>query len=252
MLVLFDGSNVMRRALAVGQTVDAAVAITMRIVKSNIRLYKATHVAFLFDPAGKTFRHELYSKYKANRKRDPKVVAAMKELEPRVRDRLLEAGIRPVRKSGYEADDLIAAFVRQCDMPSVIVSNDKDMAQLLDGEVTLVRQAGEITKENCEDKIGAIPERVVCYLMALGDDADNVPGIKGVGPAAAKKLIATASRLEDSDTGVLNKGQRLEFENARKRFVKTRKLIELADDCIEVDIDRYRYVEHKAKGFMGV
>ena len=58
--------------------------------------------------------------------------------------------------------------------------------------------------------------------------------------------------LEDSDTRVLNKSQQQEFERASKRFAKTRKLIELADDCIEIDIERYRYVENKVKGFMGV
>lgn len=252
MIVLFDGSNVMRRALAVGKTVPAATAITERIVKSNLRKYRATHAAFLYDPKGKTFRHELYKQYKAGRKRDPETDRLMKELTPRVKERLDALGVRSVRKSGYEADDLIAAFAIQSDMDVTIVSNDKDMAQLINDRITLVRQDGEVDVSNCVSKIGADPDRVVCFLMAIGDSIDNVPGVEGVGPVAARKLISTAEKLEDSDLSVLNKGQQKEFAKAKKRFKTTRKLITLRHDCIEVNIGKYKYREKKQPGFMGV
>lgn len=249
MLLLFDGSNVMHRALAVGKDVNGAVAVTMRIVQSNIRKYKATHVAFVFDPVGPTFRHKLYKRYKEGRDKTEEKIAAIKEISQRVREQLTERDIRCVRLKGFEADDVIGAFVHSTDMPVTIVTNDKDMAQLLDGRVTLSRQAGDIDADNCEQKIGAIPERVVCYLMALGDGIDNVPGIKGVGPVAAKKLVESSDRLETADTSCLNAAQREAYVHASRYFKYTRRLITLAVDCKRFDVERYRLQEVKKQGF---
>lgn len=241
----------MRRAYAVSHgDVERAVVVCIGIVRSDINKSKATHVAFVLDSKGKNFRHKLYEDYK-NRERDPVITKAMIVMTKKVVVKLEEMNIKTVVIKGYEADDIIGALTKTAElhMPVRIVSNDKDMTQLIRKNVEVQRNKEIITRKNCESIMGAKPKRVVCMLMVLGDAIDNVPGIAGIGPVAAAKLIATSKRIETADTSVLNKAQRQAFESHRPVFKLSRKLITLASDCMEVELPEYAYKRAKQTGF---
>lgn len=265
-LVLFDGSNVMRRAYSVCHgDIERTVSLTLSMVRKQLHaqtefdmpLGAATHAAFILDHPAKNFRHTLYPKYK-NRTRDPKISADMKVVTKALRKQLPEMGVRCAYSRGFEADDLMAAFVKQYkeDFPTKsvnirIVSNDKDMTQLIDRNVVLLRNSQLIHRHNCEEIMGAKPKRVVCMLMLIGDAIDNIPGIKGIGPVAARKLIASSKRIERADPTVLTRAQQAAFIAHKPLFALTRELITLRADSLDVVTSDYKLPVAKARQGFG-
>lgn len=159
-------------------------------------------MAMAFDLPGPTFRHQEYAEYKAHR---PKMEEDLVVQIPYVR-RVCEAFRLPVVEApGFEADDVIATFARQAvaaGMRVVIVSNDKDLLQLVSDEVSVLspgRQGAPATRYDAkavEQKLGVPPERVVDLLALVGDASDNVPGVAGIGEKGARDLLREFGSLE--------------------------------------------------------
>lgn len=255
-LLIFDGSNVIMRAMcAVPEMLTSggfpvnAIKGTVNIVISSIIKYKPTHVVFVVDGDKKTHRHKIFKEYKGQRTRDPELTASLKKQKPVIYDILEALGIHTLIKHGVEADDIIGTLSRlgiEAGMEVHIVSNDKDMAQLLVKGVTILRQnthtktTDEITRKTCEAVYGAKPKRIPCMLMMLGDKVDNIPGVKGIGPAAIAKLFATSKRIENADTSVLNKSQQAAFAEAATRFPLVRELVTIDTSIIEYKLSKCR------------
>ena len=159
---------------------------------------KPEGLAVCFDTPGPTFRHKAYDQYKATRKEiDPDLIAQLKRAKP-----LAEAmGLRCVEKTGFEADDVMATLARKAvkdGWDAVLVTGDKDALQLVSPGIRVfnVSKNTWMDPPQVEEKFGIPPESVRDYLAIVGDSSDNVPGLKGVGPVGAVKLIKAYGSLK--------------------------------------------------------
>jgi DNA polymerase-1 len=204
-LVLVDGSSYLYRAFHAipplstksGEPTNAVLGVVNMLYKL-LDERQPTRMAVVFDAPGKTFRSDLYAEYKANRPPMPDELRA--QLPP-----LLEAieamGIPLLRIEGVEADDVIGTLARAAaaaGAATLISTGDKDLAQLVDGHVTLVNTMDNTTLDRAgvEQKFGVTPEQIVDYLALVGDSIDNIPGIPGVGPKTAAKWLQQFHDLE--------------------------------------------------------
>ncbi|MDR1220778.1 MAG: DNA polymerase I [Treponema sp.] len=161
-------------------------------------------LAAVFDPKGKTFRHELYAEYKANRQKAPEDLHAQ---VPLVEEFLAALNIPILRADGFEADDVIATLVKKCRAEKrqcYILSSDKDLLQLVgDGvyELRSSKTVGEIWDligaREVKAEWGVPPAKMLDLLSLTGDSSDNVPGVKGIGEKGAVKLMARYGSLEE-------------------------------------------------------
>lgn len=157
-----------------------------------IRDWKPTHVAIAVESLGPTFRHRLYPPYKAQREKMPEDIAAAIGQARELADAW---GIRTLRSEGFEADDVLGTLATRGARDGfevMVASPDKDLGQLVGPDVSLIRpgENRRLTERDiCEQWGIASPERMVDYLALAGDVSDNVPGIPGVGPKTATRLI---------------------------------------------------------------
>jgi DNA polymerase-1 len=181
-----------------GEPTNAIYGLVSVVLKI-LREHQPDHIVAVFDPPGKTYRDNLYSDYKANR---PPMPDDLVPQVNRVCDVLETMGVKVVIAPGFEADDVIAYIARHAEkngMNVVICSKDKDLEQLLNKNITIYDSTKEkVTDEGSllADK-GLAPQQVVDYLALMGDTADNVPGIPGVGPKTAQKLIADFGSIDE-------------------------------------------------------
>jgi DNA polymerase-1 len=202
----------------------------INMLKKLIKNYQPDYLAIAFDSRKPTFRHEVYEAYKANRTEMPDDLALQL---PYIR-RLCEALRIPIlEKERYEADDIIgtlATRARQEHLETVIVSNDKDMFQLVGGEVKVLHQAKEDTvfdSEKVKEFFGVPPEQVVDVLGLMGDSSDNIPGAPGIGEKGARDLIhrfGSLDRLLAESHQVERKTYRESLENHRDQILKSKEL----------------------------
>lgn len=154
--------------------------------------FPSEYILFALDSKGKTFRHDIDPNYKANRSAPPEDL--LKQL-PIAIEWIKKMGFAQVSQEGYEADDVIASMVKYAknnDIKVRIVTHDKDLYQLIDdGRVVIFDPIKkiEINEEGCLEKFGLPPCKIRDYLAFAGDAADNIPGVKGIGPKGAKKLL---------------------------------------------------------------
>ena len=187
-----------------------------------IRSEKPTHLAVVFDPPGPNFRHDTFPEYKANREATPEDIKAS---VPRIIELLEAMHIPVIREPGFEADDMIGYLARlaaEQDFEVYMMTPDKDFAQLVTEKVKMYRpgRSGNPAEvwgpaEVCERFGLTSPEQMIDYLGLMGDSADNIPGIPGVGPKTASKLLADYGTLE----GVLAHGDELKGK-LRERFAR--------------------------------
>ena len=161
------------------------------------------YIVAAFDSKGKNFRHELYEQYKANRSVMPDEIQLQL---PYLWELLDGMNIPVLRKEGVEADDIIGTVAKMCekdDLQCNIVSGDKDFMQLINDKTLLYapqarRKEKEIfDKDKVIEKWGVGPEHIIDLLGLMGDSSDNVPGVQGVGPVTAKKLILEFGSIEN-------------------------------------------------------
>ncbi|MCC6208162.1 MAG: DNA polymerase I [Gammaproteobacteria bacterium] len=197
-LILVDGSSYLYRAYHAlpeltnsrGEATGAVLGV-VNMLRTLLKEYNPEYIAVVFDAKGKTFREELYEHYKANRPPMPDDLRS--QIEP-LHAVVRALGLPCLAVKGVEADDVIgtlAAQARTSDMNVVISTGDKDMAQLVDGHVTLINTMTHQTLDRAgvEAKFGVPPELIIDYLALVGDTSDNIPGIPGVGPKTAATLL---------------------------------------------------------------
>ena len=163
-----------------------------------LREVKPDYMVCCFDRKEGSFRNQIYPEYKANRGEMPEDLVPQ---VPYVR-RLLEAlGVTCMDREGFEADDVIGSLAQlgqSHQIQVVIVSSDKDFAQLVDSQVTMrdVMRDQHYDRSGVVEKWGVEPEQMIDYLAIVGDSSDNVPGVKGIGPKGAQKLLAAFGSLD--------------------------------------------------------
>lgn len=182
-----------------GKPVNAVYGFS-RFLTEFVERSKATHVGVAFDESLTTsFRNELYPQYKMNRELAPEELSQQFKLCRQVAE---AAGLYCVSHDRYEADDLIATMalgMRQHDFRSAIVSGDKDLAQILDGDDYWWDFARNVQLNDAAvvDKFGVPPEAIQDYLGLCGDAVDNIPGVRGVGPKTASALLKEFNTMEN-------------------------------------------------------
>src|SRR5215212_5631767 len=209
-LTLIDGSGFVFRAYHAlphlsttrGVPTNAVYGFTTMLLKA-LREQAPTHVALVFDAARRTFRHDIDATYKANRSEAPD---DLQRQFPLVRDVAAALNVPVVEEPGVEADDVIATLAcraREQGWDVLIVTGDKDFAQLVDGRVTLYDpmadasgRGGKTGAAEVEKKMGVRPDQVAEYQAILGDKIDNVPGIAGVGEVTAAALVRRFGSVE--------------------------------------------------------
>jgi len=194
----------MRRPMVNSKGEDTSILYGFtKMVLELISKEHPTHIAVAFDPPAKTFRHEAYPQYKANRSAAPELVKAA--LEP-LQEILAALNIPVVMMPGFEADDVIGSMATQWEGENsqiYMVTPDKDYGQLISPNVFQYKPGkggNEVEiigkKEVCENYGICEPEQVIDILTIWGDSSDNVPGIRGIGEVGAKKLIAKYGSLD--------------------------------------------------------
>ena len=207
-LLLVDGSSYLYRAFHVpnlqqltnsrGEPTGAVYGVT-NMLRSLIREYQPELMAVVFDARGKTFRHEMYSEYKANRPSMPEELAA--QVEP-LHQLVRAMGLPLLQVPDVEADDVIGTLASEAarqGLETVISTGDKDMAQLVNDHVTLVNTMSRTMLDSAgvEEKFGVTPAQIIDFLALTGDSSDNIPGVPKVGPKTAAKWLATHGSLDD-------------------------------------------------------
>ena len=201
------------------------------------------YIVAAFDPKGKNFRHELYTDYKANRSAMPDEIQTQL---PYLWELLDGMNIPVLRIEGVEADDVIGTVAKMCekdDLQCNIVSGDKDFMQLINDKTLLYapqarRREKEIfNAQKVSEKWGVGPEHIIDLLGLMGDSSDNVPGVEGVGPVTAKKLIQKFGSMEniyENIDQIENEKLKEKLLNSKESAFLSKKLVTILTD-VKVD-----------------
>lgn len=204
-LVLVDGSSYLFRAFhALPPLMNSkgvptgAVYGVLNMLKRLVADYQPDYFAVIFDPKGKTFRHNMYEAYKANRAVMPDDLRV--QIGP-LHEAIRAQGMPLVIVDGVEADDVIGTMAMQAKqqgLHTVISTGDKDMAQLVNEHITLVNTMSNkiLDRTAVIEKFGVPPELIIDYLALMGDTSDNIPGIPKVGPKTAAKWLNEYGSLD--------------------------------------------------------
>ncbi len=204
-LILIDGSSYLYRAYhaapnftnADGEPTGAIYGV-INMIKSLLRQVETDHIGVIFDAKGKTFRDDMYPEYKANRPPMPDDLRS--QIEP-LHALIRAMGLPLIAIEGVEADDVIGTLATQASeagMPVLISTGDKDMAQLVDENVTLINTMTNVIldPDGVREKFEIGPELIIDYLALMGDKVDNIPGVPGVGEKTAKALLQGIGNLD--------------------------------------------------------
>lgn len=205
-LILVDGSSYLYRAFHAMPSLTnfsgfptGAIYGVINMLRKLIHDYQPDQMAVVFDAKGKTFRHAMYTPYKANRPEMPKEL--VQQIEP-LHEMIQALGIPLLMIEGVEADDVIGTLAKNAAKQgiSVLISTgDKDLAQLIDDHITLINTMTNtiLDADALEKKMGVPPHLVVDYLTLMGDTSDNVPGVPQVGPKTAVKWLVEYGSLDN-------------------------------------------------------
>ncbi len=224
-IYLIDGSSYIYRAYhamgglsnSKGFPTGAVFGFTNMIVKT-LKDKSPKNIAVVFDAKGPNFRHEMYPEYKANR---PPMPEDLRLQIPLIHEIVDAYRLPSLSVQGFEADDVIATITRQAREKGwdvVIVSGDKDLTQLVQEGVRMWDPQKDVTydPEMVKKKFGVPPDRIVEFMALAGDTSDNVPGVAGVGPKTAAKLIEEFGSLEGVYAAVDGISQKKLKENLSK------------------------------------
>ena len=204
---------------------------------------KPDYLVCAFDSKEKTFRHKIYSNYKANR---PEMPLELQHQIPHLWEVLEAMNIPVLRKPGFEADDIIGTItnsVSESQIESYIVSGDKDFMQLINDKVFLYAPGKRnyppviYDRQGVIEKWGLPPEKIIDLLALMGDSSDNVPGVSGVGVKTAVKLLNEYDNIEsvlDNVSKIKNKRVYDGLTNGREIAYLSRELVTIVKD---VDVD---------------
>ena len=204
-LILVDGSSYLYRAYhafppltnSAGEPTGAMYGV-LNMLRSLLMQYQPTHAAVVFDAKGKTFRDELFEHYKSHRPPMPDDLRA--QIEP-LHAMVKAMGLPLLAVSGVEADDVIGTLAREAEKagrPVLISTGDKDMAQLVTPNITLINTMTNtiLGPEEVVTKYGVPPSLIIDFLALMGDSSDNIPGVPGVGEKTAQGLLQGLGGLD--------------------------------------------------------
>ncbi len=236
-LVLVDGSSYLYRAFhafppltnSAGEPTGAMYGV-LNMLKSLISQVQPSHIAVVFDAKGKTFRDEMFEQYKSHR--PPMPDDLRKQIQP-LHDIIRALGIPLLVIEGVEADDVIgtlAVAASKANQKVLISTGDKDMAQLVDDNIMLINTMNNtlLDRDAVIEKYGIPPELIIDYLALMGDSADNIPGVAGVGEKTALGLLQGIGSMAEIYTN-LDKVAELPIRGAKKLGDKLLAEKEMAD-----------------------
>ncbi|BEN90411.1 DNA polymerase I [Serratia marcescens] len=235
-LILVDGSSYLYRAYhafppltnSAGEPTGAMYGV-LNMLRSLLLQYQPSHVAVVFDAKGKTFRDDLFAEYKSHRPPMPDDLRA--QIEP-LHNMVKAMGLPLLVTPGVEADDVIGTLALEAEKAGhavLISTGDKDMAQLVTPNVTLINTMNNTIlgpQEVC-DKYGIPPELIIDFLALMGDSSDNIPGVPGVGEKTAQALLQGIGGL-DALYGNLESIATLSFRGAKTMAAKLEQNKEVA------------------------
>jgi DNA polymerase-1 len=205
-LILVDGSSFLFRAFhavppltnAQGEPTNAVYGVS-NMLRKLINDYNTPYITVVFDAPGKTFRHDLYDQYKAHRPPMPDDLRV--QIAP-LHDLIRSLGLPLIIEHGVEADDVLGSLAQNAARQGfevVISTGDKDMAQLVNAQITLENTMTNTRMDiqGVQDKFGVMPEQIIDYLALMGDAVDNIPGVPKVGPKTAAKWLQEYGNLDN-------------------------------------------------------
>lgn len=221
----------------------------MRMILRLLKDENPRYMLCVFDSRVKTFRHEKYPEYKAKRLKAPNDLLSQIDT---IQELVEKLGIPWIIKDGYEADDIIGTITlkaKEKGIKSIVVSGDKDILQLVDDStIVYANKKGiseiEVMDRNKVEKVwGVPPERIIDLLALMGDQSDNVPGVRGIGQQTAVKLIKQFGTVENLYGNI----DRVENKNIRKKLIDgkedaflSKELVIIRRDApVDFDMDSY-------------
>jgi len=201
-LVLVDGSSYLFRAFyALPSSLTSPDGMQTNAIHGVLNMldklrkdYEPEHMAVIFDAKGKTFRNDMYAEYKATR---PPMPDELRDQIAPLHEIIEAQGYPMIVMPGVEADDVIGTMSKLYDGEVIISTGDKDMAQLVDDQISLINTMSNSfhDRQGVIDKYGVPPERIRDYLALMGDTSDNIPGVPKVGPKTAVKWLTSHDSL---------------------------------------------------------
>ncbi len=271
-LILIDGSSYLYRAFHAlppltnsrGEPTGAIYGV-LNMIRKLLTDYDPDYVGVVFDSKGKTFRDEIYTEYKAHRPAMPDDLRA--QIQP-LMETIREMGLPLIIIDGVEADDVIATIAVKAThqgWQTLISTGDKDMAQLVNEQVTLINtmSGSKLDRQGVIAKFGIPPELIIDYLTLIGDTSDNIPGVPKVGPKTAAKWLTDHGSLDhilakaDQFTGKIGDNLRssLEYLPLSRQLVTLRLDVELPFEIEKLHIgepneaaliERFKRLEFKS------
>ena len=249
-LILVDGSSYLYRAYFASQRADlrtsdgrptGAIRVVTNMVRSLQKQFPDSCITVIFDAKGKTFRDDLYSEYKAQRAPMPDDLRS--QVEP-IHQIIKAMGLPLLIEQGVEADDVIGTLARQAteqQLDVVISTGDKDMAQLVSDHVLLMDTMKNeyLDRAGVIDKFGVPPELIIDLLALVGDKADNIPGMPGVGEKTALALLQGLGSIAEIATK-LDEVAALGFRGSKSfaaKFAEHRALLDLSYELATIKTD---------------
>tara|TARA_B000000475_G_scaffold22000_1_gene17511 strand:+ start:1849 stop:4575 length:2727 start_codon:yes stop_codon:yes gene_type:complete len=204
-----------------------------------IRDEQPDYLVIAMDSKAKTFRHEMYDLYKANR---PKMPEEISYQIPILKEIVGYLGIELIEQPGYEADDIMGSLSKiaeSLNVESYIVSGDKDMLQMVNDNIIVYspgnrfKPTTKFKKEEVKNKMGVYPEKIIDLLSLIGDSSDNIPGVKGVGPKTAIKLIEQFDSLDN----LINHIDEIKNDRIKNLIINSLDSLKLSKELVTIKAD---------------
>jgi DNA polymerase-1 len=237
-LVLIDGYSFVFRAFyslpnmtRLDKMPIGAIYGMMQMLIKLISELEYSHIAVVLDGGGKNFRHHLYPEYKAHR---PECPENLKPQFPIVRQAIESLNITIIEQENTEADDLIGTFAKnfsKLNHQVLVVSPDKDLLQLVDDNILVYDAVKDqiLDRQKVQEKLGVLPNQIIDFLAIVGDSADNIPGVAGIGPKGAIELLTEFHDLENIFNNIENiKGRKAQLlQDSHQKAILSKKLATL-------------------------
>lgn len=204
-----------------------------------IRDEQPDYLVIAMDSKAKTFRHDMYDLYKANRPKMPEEISFQ---IPILKEIIGHLGIELIEKPGYEADDIMGSLSKIAEshnVESYIVSGDKDMLQMVNDNIIVYapgnrfKPTTKFKKEEVKNKMGVYPEKIIDLLGLIGDSSDNIPGVKGVGPKTAIKLIDQFDSMEN----LINHIDEIKNDRIKNLIINSLDSLKLSKELVTIKAD---------------
>ncbi len=256
-MLIVDGNSILNRAFYGVRPLTTkdglptnAVYGMYTILSKNIAMVQPDYCVVAFDLKAPTFRHKMYSEYKANRKGMPEELASQLPYAKRCMSAM---GFTVLELEGYEADDIlgtVSARSSERGIHSYLLTGDRDSLQLINDDITVLLATNKETvnfdREHFRDTYGLDPSQFVDVKALMGDSSDNIPGVLGIGEKTALKLISDFSSLEgvyeNYDASKLSPSVKQKLTNGRDSAFLSKTLVTINKDApVAFDYDENEY-----------